>query len=394
MAWYRFVPVADAERAAADLGLDALAAAAARPAPERARVGEERVRSMLAYAAERVPAYRGLDPSGGLAAFPWLSKADVVRGYDSLLAGGAAPGRVNRTSGSTNTPLRTALGPAHEANQVVRWLRHWAAFGLGEPAVVTYVVPRAYRLRVFGGGALVDLAGGHEVRQVHPGADPAPVGGDDVVVANPHVLESVYPGGFGDRARLVVTSYEQRPRDLAVWDARGYGDVYGLSEVGDVAYQVPGDPAWHLHDDLVALEVDAVEKAGDAVVGELVVTDLTNDVMPLIRYRTGDIVVARADGARVRELRHVAGRAIAARGTCLAGVDVCSTVLPALLDTGVAFRLAASPDRAVAWLADGARARDVEARLRRHVPAITVTADPADLDGLREVLVRPVVAPP
>lgn len=398
-AGFRFVRCDGADMAAAEMGVDGLARAAAATPAERERLGTERLGRMLDLAASRVPAYRGVDRvragTEGLAAFPWLTKADVAARSAELLADGAAVRRVNRTSGSTNRPLRTALGPAHEPNQVLRWLRHWAAFGVRRPTSTTYLVPRAYRLRLFGGGTLCDLAGGHPVRQLHPAGPPVPLGSGDVVVANPHVLEALYPDGFPARVDLLVTSYEQRPRDLARWTARGYGDVYGLSEVGDVAYQRPGDARWEPHDDLVALEVDPVETWDDAVVGELVVTDLTNDVMPLVRYRTGDVVVAAVDGTRVRELRHVAGRAFAARGTCLAGVDLCSSVLPALLDTGSSFRLAASPDRVVVWLdrAAPATAHAVRDRLSRHVADVLVTDDPAALSGLTEVLVRPDVRP-
>jgi phenylacetate-CoA ligase len=59
-------------------------------------------------------------------------------------------------------------------------------------------------------------------------------------------------------------------------------DRYGLAEFGVVAYQMDGDPAaLRVYDGLVWPEVTAE--------GELVLTGLTNRMMPLIRYRTGDL---------------------------------------------------------------------------------------------------------
>jgi pimeloyl-ACP methyl ester carboxylesterase len=366
---------------------------------QRRALGDDRLAELLDHAARRVPAYRGQDPGRvrelGLGAFPLLTK-DELRSGVGRIAEGAVAQRWNRTSGSTNLPLRTALGNGHERNQIVRWIRHWADFGVVRPDELHFVVPRAYRLRLFGGGELVDLAGGHRVRQTHPGdSDPADVSGH-LVVANPHVLDEVHPKGWKGTADVLVTSYEQRPPDIQRWSARVRGDVYGLSEVGDVAWQSVGDDSWQVHEDLVHCEILPTERRGDRWIGELVVTDLTNRTMPLLRYRTGDLVVGTVgpDGG-VRTLESVVGRRIVSRGTALAGVDIMTALMPALLEAGSRFRVAASSDQVVVSVdADAGERRRLLARLSRQVPGVVVTDDESRLAGLTEVLRLPEIDPP
>jgi phenylacetate-CoA ligase len=93
--------------------------------------------------------------------------------------------------------------------------------------------------------------------------------------------------------RAVFTDSEtlldaQREGIEAAWDCKVI-DYYGL-EVGWVAGQCH-EGAYHLNPRSNVVEI--VDHDGSAVppgvLGEIVVTDLTNPLMPLIRYRTGDV---------------------------------------------------------------------------------------------------------
>ena len=81
----------------------------------------------------------------------------------------------------------------------------------------------------------------------------------------------------------------------AAWGAYDACDVYGLSEVigpGVAAECCEGKGALHVFDDHFVPEILDPESgrpaAGDAL-GELVLTTLTKEALPVLRYRTGDV---------------------------------------------------------------------------------------------------------
>lgn len=98
---------------------------------------------------------------------------------------------------------------------------------------------------------------------------------------------------------------------------RGFGcrvyDEYGCGEVGTIAHECESG---RIHINAENLLVEFIDEAGASVengLGEVVVTDLRNLAMPLIRYRTGDLAYvdrARCDcGVSLPVIRDVVGRA-------------------------------------------------------------------------------------
>ena len=205
------------------------------------------------------------------------------------------------------------------------------------------------------------------------------------------MLEQIFPRGWPGRPELLVTSYEQRPASLARWPAAAYGDVYGLSEVGDIAWQRAGHPAWNIHHDLVHAEITPLLADGALVAGELVVTDLTNMIMPVIRYRTGDLAVATGQSGQVEVLHHIIGRRIATRGTALEGLDLFSTLMLPLLDAGLPFQVTSSGPQVTIWVKTerGSIRRALRTRLARHLPTVEVREYTPAAGHLRPVLVMP-----
>lgn len=92
-----------------------------------------------------------------------------------------------------------------------------------------------------------------------------------------------------------------RERIQKSWGARVI-DHYGLTEVGPVAFECSEAPG-HLHVNeceyiAEVLDSQSLEPTPDGRQGELVLTNLGRTASPLIRYRTGDIVVRRLDPCR------------------------------------------------------------------------------------------------
>jgi phenylacetate-CoA ligase len=85
------------------------------------------------------------------------------------------------------------------------------------------------------------------------------------------------------------------------WGARVI-DHHGLSEVGPMSFECWESPgALHVNENEFVCEVldtSSGNPTPDGQTGELVVTNLGRAASPLIRYRTGDIVVRRSDACR------------------------------------------------------------------------------------------------
>jgi len=90
-----------------------------------------------------------------------------------------------------------------------------------------------------------------------------------------------------------------RARIEANWGARVI-DHHGLTEVGPVSFECWEQPGGlHLNEiEFICevLEPGTDREVADGEAGELVVTNLGRTASPVIRYRTGDIVIRRANG--------------------------------------------------------------------------------------------------
>jgi phenylacetate-CoA ligase len=88
-------------------------------------------------------------------------------------------------------------------------------------------------------------------------------------------------------------------------------DSYGLSELfgPGVAFECPERDGLHIWHDSFFVEIidpKTGEQVSDGERGELVVTPLVKEAMPLLRYRTGDITVKMDDGCLCRRGQKIA----------------------------------------------------------------------------------------
>ena len=102
-------------------------------------------------------------------------------------------------------------------------------------------------------------------------------------------LARVHGGSL--RPRMIFTSGELLDPMTRRMIEAGLGapvlDVYGCTEVKEIAWQCPAREGYHVNADWLLVEVDS----GDAACGQagrLLVTSLYNFAMPLLRYEVGD----------------------------------------------------------------------------------------------------------
>jgi len=73
-------------------------------------------------------------------------------------------------------------------------------------------------------------------------------------------------------------------------------DIFGIVELGDVAWQCPAHKGYHLNMDSFFIEIDAGGAEADAgSSGRLIITNLHSLAMPFIRYEVGDVLSASVD---------------------------------------------------------------------------------------------------
>jgi phenylacetate-CoA ligase len=316
---------------------------------ERASVDElralqlERLKWSVRHAYDHVAHYRrafdahGVHPSdirdfADLARLPFTTKADLRENYPFAMF--AVPreqvARIHASSGTTGRP--TVVG--YTAEDVRTWAalmaRSIRAAG-GRPGDRVHV---AYGYGLFTGGlgahygaealgcTVIPVSGGMTERQVTLIRDFEP----DVIMVTPSYMlaivdEMVRQGVDPRGCSLAVGVFGAEPwtNDMRLeleqrLDMHAV-DIYGLSEVmgpGVAQECVETKDGLHLWEDHFLPEViDPVtgEVLPDGARGELVLTSLTKQAMPVIRYRTRDLTRLLPGSARpMRRMEKITGR--------------------------------------------------------------------------------------
>lgn len=314
---------------------------------ELAKVQEDRIRRLVAHAYTNVPYYRqvmverGIQPSdirskADLVALPLLTKAIIRNRYADLRAigGVSRPGLVseNHTGGSTGVPLDFLQDENYRDWGMMELQRDFEMCGyrLGDP--IAFLWGSDYdarphktmrgRLRNWATNTLyLDAFDATEQDYVRYGRRlaafrPALLVGyvsSLVVLARvirAHRLEGVRPRAIQSSAETLTPP--QRELIEATFRCRVF-DRYGCREVGNIAHECDHHSGLHALEDNNVVEVlleGRAAKAGEA--GDLIVTNLHNYAMPLIRYVIGDMAVPLDQrcscGRGLPLLREVTGR--------------------------------------------------------------------------------------
>ncbi|MFL5298731.1 MAG: phenylacetate--CoA ligase family protein [Anaeromyxobacteraceae bacterium] len=303
----------------------------------------QRLQSVVARAYERVPLFRGrmeerrLQPSSvrgleDLAKLPFTVKADLRDTYPFGLF--ASPMeeivRLHASSGTTGKPIVVAYTQADLAVWTEVMVRTFAACGLHRGDVLQ----NAYGYGLFTGGlgahygaealgaTVIPISGGNTERQLMVMQD----FGVTALCCTPsyflHLVERAKEMKI-DFSRLRVGVFGAEPWSEAMRariqresGIRAY-DIYGLSEIigPGVGIECAEQDGLHLFEDHFYPEIiDPVtgEVLPEGAEGELVLTTLSKQAMPMIRYRTRDVTSLVSEpcrcGRTLRRIRRIGRR--------------------------------------------------------------------------------------
>ena len=369
---------------------------------ELAALQLERMQWSLRHAYDNVPHYkrafeeRGVHPDdlrslGDLASFPFVTKAAYRDNYPFGLC--AVPqnriARIHASSGTTGKPTvvtYTKRDVDTWADVVARSIRA----GGGRPGDIVHV---SYGYGLFTGGlgahygaerlgcAVIPMSGGQTEKQVQLIVDFAP----RVIMVTPSymlaLLDEMERQGIDPReSSLEIGIFGAEPwteeMRLRLEARAGIDavDIYGLSEVigPGVAQECvetkDGLHIWedHFYPEIVDPETGAVLPDGER--GELVITSLTKEAMPVVRYRTRDLTRLLPGTARtMRRIEKITGRCDDM--LIVRGVNVFPTQIEELI------------------LRDGRLAPQYQIKLSRDgaLDSMTVVVEPAaNTDGASE----------
>ena len=332
------------------------------PAERIAAFQLQRLRDLLQDVAVNVPYYRdlfaqlGFDPTSvqstaDLQHLPFLNKA-IIRANTDALKHTHAQGLARfNTGGSSGEPLIFYIGTKRVSHDVAaKWrATRWWGVDIGDPEIVVW-------------GSPIELGKQDRIKAVRdkllrtqllPAFEMSEAKLDQFVATiravKPRMLFG-YPSALTHIAKhaqnrgvdmtdlgikvAFVTSErlydEQRSTISQVFGCK-VANGYGGRDAGFIAHECPAGNMHLTADDIV---VEIINEAGQVqpagVAGEIVVTHLSTNDFPFIRYRTGDIGVLGATpcscGRGLPLLQDIQGRStdfvVAANGTVMHGLSL------------------------------------------------------------------------
>lgn len=271
-----------------------------------------RLADLLSFARERVPYYHDALPSNvselvldsrRWLQIPVLGKRPIQADWHSFLSQSDAADdptiQILSTSGSTGTPLKIARS---SSEMRVQTRRLWAARARWQPNIM-----RWKQLNLF-----------HVVESPH--LDVLPLGCDEyldlsfeAMAGHARLIDAYQPDwmcGVPSHVYRLAQYYQREQRNIPTLklievtaEELSYQrqlveavfgcpvvDLYGCREFWVLSYECPFRQMHAWNDDLLLEVIRDGQPVPPGETGELVVTSLTNRVMPLIRYELGDSV--------------------------------------------------------------------------------------------------------
>jgi phenylacetate-CoA ligase len=273
------------------------------------RAREARLLALVRHAFENVPFHAerfraaGLEPGDvrsldDLPRLPVTTKEELRRAGDAALDRRAGGLRRFVTSGSSGVPLSVALSPGEvRRRELVDFhallrigARPWDRIAIMGPAVTRPA--RGHEVRgLFRTTMIPNELGPEEQARRLAAARPTILWGYPTFLRA--IAESADAAGLPlPRPRLLITSAEildpateRRLAGAFAWRERF--ELYGAIELGRIATECRAHSGLHVEADRVIVELEPLAETGD--LASVIVTVLDADVMPMIRYRIGDV---------------------------------------------------------------------------------------------------------
>lgn len=303
----------------------------------------ERLKALLRHAYETVPYYQTMFESLGavpedLASIhdfrrlPVLTKADIRTSGKQLLSSAFDSERcvVKTTSGSTGVSLRVYMD-----NRASQWKRaytvfrnEWAGYRVGDRVAAIWGNPEPKQ----GGRAWLR----NTLLDRWEYLDTIRMGEDDIaafvkklrkrpvtmIFGHAHSVylfaEYVQKHGitdltFSGAITSAMVLHEHERRSIQDGLSCNVFDRYGCEEVSLIASECEAHMGLHVNTELLHVDIVAGERLATAgQEGAIIVTDLTNYAMPIIRYKVGDMAIPSAKycvcGRQSSVLERVTGR--------------------------------------------------------------------------------------
>jgi phenylacetate-CoA ligase len=316
------------------------------PAERLREVQLQRLKAVAALAYDRVPLFRermdgkGVKPADvrrleDVRQLPFATKNDLRDTYPYGLF--AVPMsevvRLHASSGTTGKPIVVGYTAQDMEvwKQVIMRTLYAAGYGRGD------VVQNMYGYGLFTGGlglhgglegigaTVIPISGGNSERQIMVMKD----FGVTAVCSTPsyflHLIEVAARMGVDFKRDLKVKRgvfgaepwTDQMRRYIEAASGIKAYDIYGLSEIigPGVAAECACQDGLHVFEDHFLVEIvdpATLEPVSDGGEGELVITTLSKQAMPVIRYRTRDITAIEARpcacGRNLRRIRRISRR--------------------------------------------------------------------------------------
>lgn len=294
------------------------------PRDRLSELQEKRLKKLVTYCYDKIPIYRkkfkseGITPDDiktleDLGKIPFTEKEDLRKAYPYKMLGADLKDiiELHGSSGTTGHPTTCA----YTRRDLEVWSKVMARIYSSAGTKKGDIVQNAYGYGLFTGGlgfhygalkvgaVVLPIASGETERQIRLAKEY----GTTILACTPSY--AAYMGRYAKEQLGIDPVNELRWR-VGLFGAEAWSeqlrekieellkleafDIYGLSEVigPGVSVECPEHDGLHIQEDHFLPEIidpETGEKAGESKTGELVLTTLTREATPVLRFRTGDI---------------------------------------------------------------------------------------------------------